>query len=117
MLGFLYKFFKKNGMNYIICNIAIILIFGFLYYYSYNLLINNKEFCKKYNLGTVDDNLNEIPFMDGVSLALVTQATVGYSDVINRKDNISLAQLNSNLLNIINNMQLIVVILTIAYFI
>ncbi len=113
----MYKIFKKNGTHYILCNILLIFIFSLMYYFSYNFLINNKEFCKKYNLGVLDKNLEKINIFDAISLSLVTQSTIGYSDVINKKQNTSLSQINSNLLNFINTSHMIIVILTIAYFI
>lgn len=113
----MYKIFKKNGTKYILVNILLAIIFALLYYFSYNFLINNKEFCKKYNLGSLDDNLEEITIFDAFNLSFVTQTTIGYSSVINRKQNKTITQLNSNLLNSINHTHMLVMLLILAYFI
>ena len=114
---FLYKFFKKNGVQYILTNILFMFIFGFIYFWSYNFLVKNKELAKYHNLGELDDELEETNIFDAMSLSLITQSTVGYHDIINRKQKVSLGELNSNLMNFINQFHIFCVVLIIAYFI
>ena len=104
-----------NVRLYLIVNILLIFIFGFLYYINDYFISNNIQLAKKFNLVSEnydgkDDKSNE--FLYYLWWSLVTQTTVGYSGLLNERtgENIPFSKIYYYPFKVLNILQLFSVI-------
>lgn len=101
LLNYLREVKKNKGSKYIVYQTLLVIFFGFLYWISDYLIIYYPNLAKKFNFGSI----REIQSLGTyIFYSLVTQTTVGYSGIL--RNGGSIMDTKSNLLKIINGIQL-----------